>query len=353
MKHVDFLIVGQGIAGTLFAHECQKRGHSLLLFDPGHSNASLTAAGMYNPVVLKRFTPVWQGLAQIQRLRQTAAELTEKLGVVVDYPLDILRVFHDDNERQTWQKKAAQPLLEQLLDRQLQAPPSVNLQAPLGVGRVQHSGKIALQALLSAYRSHLQKQHCLCEQAFDYKKLILHDTGCQYDDITARYVVFCEGYGLTANPFFADLPLKGNKGEVLTVRIPSLRLSAVVKSAVFLLPLPEQGKDIFLLGATYHWTDKTSTPTLAARQELLDKLGRLLPPNWLNKVQVLEHRAGMRPTVIDRRPLLGRHQQHPNVFVFNGLGTRGVMLGATMAPLLYDFIVHRQALPPEVDIARF
>lgn len=349
---LDFLIIGQGIAGTLFAHELEKRGKRFMLVDAGQTNASLTAAGMVNPVILKRFSPVWQGRIQIERARQTMAELSQKLDVKLDYPFDILRIFHNSSEKQTWLKKAKTPQLSGLLDEQFDTSPSDNMLAPHGVGRIHWGGRIDLTALLSTYRLHLESHGCLREERFDYEQLSV-GAFCAYDDIQAKYVVFCEGYGLKHNPYFNHLPLNGNKGEVLIARIPHLVLSACVKSSVFIMPLPEQGDDVYFIGATYNWNDKDSIPTEAGKTELLTKLSNILPNNVFQSVEILEHRAGMRPTVADRRPLLGRHETYHKMFVFNGLGTRGVMLGATMARLLCAHILDGDDLPNEVDIRRF
>lgn len=374
---VDTLIIGQGLAGTLFAHECAKRGHRLMVIDSqplddsdsdnasdnagssidrstNHSidcnvsrNASQTAAGMYNPVVLKRFSPVWQGREQIATARQTVAELEALLAVKLDYPLPILRVFHDAQEKITWTNKAAK--LDGLLDAQFTDKPSDAIRAPHGVGCVHFGGRVDLYTLLTAYRHHLQQQGSLRNEQLDYQQLVPEASGFRYGDIVAKRVVCCEGYGVKANPYFNDLPLNGNKGEVLTVRLKNLSLSAAIKSNIFIMPLPEQGNDVYFVGATYDWTHKDNTPTIAARTQLLDKLKQLV----IGDIEVLSHRAAMRPTVIDRRPLLGRHPDYHDLYILNGLGTRGVMLGATMAQHLSRFIDEQVALPAEVDIVRF
>ncbi len=352
-KNRDFLIVGQGIAGTLLAHELDKRGQTVVVIDNGANNASLTCAGMVNPVVLKRFSPVWQGKQQILHARQLMAELEDKLSLTLMHQFDILRVFHNEQEQKTWCDKATLPALDGLLDAQLYPAPSDKLHAPLGVGRVHWGGRVDVRALLTGYRAYLRDNDQLREETFDYQQLKVTDSGCTYGDIRARNVVFCEGFRLKNNPYFKTLPLNGNKGEVLTVRIPDLKLSATVKSAVFLMPLPECGESVYFVGATYNWTDKDNRPSQAARTQLLDKLSKLLPADVFACVEVCSQHAGMRPTVSDRRPLLGRHPEHQRLFVFNGLGTRGVMLGASMATHLSQHLLDRQALPAEVDIARF
>lgn len=349
----DYLIIGQGIAGTLFAHELEKNGQQFIVIDPNQHNASKTAAGMYNPVVLKRFSPVWQGQQQIEIAKQTLAELSEKLDVTLDYPMDIFRLFHSEAEKQTWSKKATDEALTGLLDVSFYANHYTGITAPLGFGRVVLGGKIDLKTLLKSYRQYLSKQGIIRTERIDYQCLSYQDNHFIYHsssgDIVADKVVCCEGYGIKQNPYFNYLPLKGNKGEVLLVKIPHLALSAAIKSKVFIMPMPELGEDVYFVGATYHWTDKDSIPTDVAKNDLLDKLATFVS----GEVTVLAHYAGIRPTVIDRRPLLGRHPQYSNLYILNGLGTRGVMLGASMAKHLYNFIETNTELPKPVDITRF
>lgn len=345
----DYLIIGQGLAGTFLTHELLRLNRDCIVIDPDTHNASKTAAGMVNPVVLKRFSPVWQGKAQILTARQTVAELEEKLQTPLDYHFPIYRIFHNENEKQTWGKKALDDTLSELLDNDFIDSPTPQIIAPHGLGKVHFGGRVNLTRLLSAYRSYLQKQGKIRTEAFDYQKLLITDTHVEYQDIIAEKVVFCEGYGIKQNPFFGDLPLKGNKGEVMTVRIPNLHLSAAIKSKVFIMPLPEQGDDVYFVGATYNWTDKDDHPTVAGKNELLEKLQSFVKGD----IEVLQHRAGVRPTVIDRRPLLGQHREYSPLYLLNGLGTRGVMLGASMAKHLCDFMEQQKPLPHVVDIRRF
>ena len=69
--------------------------------------------------------------------------------------------------------------------------------------------------------------------------------------------------------------------------------------------------------------------------------------------KVVNQMAGIRPTVKDRRPLVGRHAVYKNVYVLNGLGTRGVMIGPYVAKQLFDFIEFGMPLEAEIDIKRF
>ena len=109
------------------------------------------------------------------------------------------------------------------------------------------------------------------------------------------------------------------------------------------------GADQYLVGSTYEWTDKTNQPTAEAKSELLEKLERLVSCDY----EVVDQRAGIRPTVVDRRPLVGQHSDHKRLFVLNGLGTRGVLVAPSMAEALYNSIENDTPLPEEIDINRF
>ena len=56
---IDYIIVGLGLAGLAFAEELFNANKSFLVFEDDSQTSSLVAGGVYNPVILKRFTPVW------------------------------------------------------------------------------------------------------------------------------------------------------------------------------------------------------------------------------------------------------------------------------------------------------
>ena len=148
------------------------------------------------------------------------------------------------------------------------------------------------------------------------------------------------------NPFFSDIPLTGTKGEVLTIKAPALQLKEAIKSSVFIIPI---GDNYYRVGATYEWTDKTNTPTEQAKSELISKLKAFITCEF----EIVDHKAGVRPTTNDRRPIVGQHHTFKPLYVLNGLGSRGVMVGPYIAKHLYNLINNETPLEPEIDIKRF
>ena len=184
------------------------------------------------------------------------------------------------------------------------------------------------------------------ENKFNYEELQLFDDYIEYQNLKAKHIVFAEGFGMHSNPFFNYLPLDGTKGELFIIRAAELDLDVIINTSVFILPL---GDNLFKVGATYNWDDKTSTPTAEGKQELIERIKEILTCDF----EIIEHFAGVRPTVKDRRPLLGSHFKNKNVHILNGLGTRGVMLAPAMALDLFDYIETGKPLEKSIDIKRY
>lgn len=343
---VDYLIVGLGIAGISFCEVLERHNYSFKVIADGSQTSSMVAGGLYNPVTLKRFTPAWNAREQLGFAIPFYKDLEVKLKVQLDYNVPILRRFASVEEQNLWFEAADRPLLQPYLSTKIRPSTNPNINAPFGYGEVLHTGRVATKILLSAYSDYLLGNNSLLRETFDHGSLGMVDGLMEYKSVKARNIVFAEGYGLKNNPYFNYLPLNGNKGELLTIKAPGLGEHRIVKSSVFIIPL---GDDLYRVGATYNPRDKSNLPTGEAKQELLDKLNTFLECDY----EVVDHVAGIRPTVVDRKPLAGRHPIYGNMHVLNGLGSRGVMIGPWAAQLLFDQIENNIALPKEMDIERF
>jgi glycine/D-amino acid oxidase-like deaminating enzyme len=200
--------------------------------------------------------------------------------------------------------------------------------------------------LLNKYRLYLNDNNLFQQESFDYDALQIVSGGIQYKNTKAKHIVFAEGFGMHANPYFKNLPLDGTKGELFIIKAPQLNLDVIVNTSVFILPL---GNDLFKVGATYNWRDKTDLPTEEGKTELMERIKEIITCDF----EIIDHFAGVRPTVKDRRPLVGTHQYHETIHILNGLGTRGVMLGPAMAKALFENIELKIPLDKEVNIDRF
>ncbi len=342
---LDYIIVGSGLAGIAFSEFAINKEKSILVINNQSQNSSRIAAGLYNPVILKRFSEVWEASDQLDLLKEFYSSIEQKLNVKVDYRIPLLRKFYSVEEQNNWFAASDKPNLSKFLSTSLVTKKFDYIASPFNFGEVLHAGYVDTSLLLDAYNGYLKSNQLLLEETFDYNDLIINDDGVLYKNHKAKNIIFAEGFGIHSNPFFNQLPLDGTKGELLLVKASNLNLEVIVNSSIFIIPM---GNDLYKVGSTYNWQDKTNVPTEEAKKELLDNLKDLIHCDF----EIIEHFAGVRPTVKDRRPLVGTHPKYKNLHVLNGLGTRGVMLAPAMAKSLFDYIEKQIPLDKHIDISR-
>ena len=342
----DYLIVGCGLAGISFAEIALANDKSIKVVNDDSQNSSRIAGGLYNPVILKRFSEVWQAKEQLELMLPFYAELEKKLHIKVDFKKPILRKFFSVEEQNNWFAASDKPALAPFLSTSIITKKYTGIDSPFNYGEVLHTGYVDTASLLEQYKTYLIKEQLLLQETFDYEVLEILSDGIRYKNIEAKHIIFAEGFGLHANHYFNHLPLDGTKGELFVIKAPDLDLDVIVNTSVFILPL---GDGLFKVGATYNWKDKTDLPTEEGKQELVERIKEIINCDF----EIVSHFAGVRPTVRDRRPMVGTHPESSFVHILNGLGTRGVMLGPAMAKALYDNIENGISLDKEIDIKRF
>lgn len=343
---VDYIIVGFGLAGMAFVKQLEDNNKSFIVFEDASQTSSNVAGGVYNPVILKRFTPVWQGKIQMEMAMPFYQEIEKKLNRKYDYKLATYRVFKSIEEQNNWFSASDKPLLAPYMDDRIINKTFNGVIADSGYGKLNHTGRIDVKALLADYRNHLIENSSILFESFVYDLIKFETNLVSYKNFKAKKIIFCEGYGMHKNPFFNSLPMNEAKGELITIYAPELEVDFLVKAAVFVLPLENH---YFKVGATFNWSDKTLETTEEGRKELVDKLETFITCPY----EIVEQSAGIRPTVKDRRPLVGVHKQHAQLAILNGLGTRGVMIAPKVAKELYLNLEEGIPLDPESDIIRF
>ncbi len=344
---IDYIIVGFGLAGMSFTEILDRNKKSFVVFEDTSQQSSRIAGGLLNPVILKRFTLAWKVQEQIKHALPLYNRLEERFNSSFYNDLPVLRRFNSIEEQNTWAAAYDKPLLEPFLNPKLvhkDVYPTVD--GSHHYGKVKNTGKIEIGKMLDVYIDDLIKRDCYTNKSFEYEKLEIDESSVSYKGIKAKRIVFAEGYGIKKNPFFKYLPMIGNKGEYIIIKSPELKLNEVIKSSIFIIPL---GDDLYKVGATYDHHDKELQTTEKAKTKLVKALELLLKVPF----EVVNQIVGLRPTVIDRRPLVGKHNDFENLYVLNGLGTRGILIGPTIANELYDMIEENMPLDKEIDIRRF
>jgi len=344
MQHIDYLIIGQGVAGSCFALKLLQEKKSFLVIDENKHKASSVAVGIYNPVVLKRFSLIWNAQLQLDLMQKYFSEFGKLLHQNYIYEYPTRRIIKDENEIHAWKKKSNQ--LKFFLEEEIRRFSHPDFEVPLGFGEVKNTGRIDLGSCLNDFRNYLIQNKLHRNEKFDFNALNATETEIQYKEIFARKIVFCEGFGVTKNPFFNYLPVIGVKGEVLKIRTENEVPRAIWKAHNFLMPLNENTS---VTASTYDRDDLSPVPTEKGKTEMMGHLQSFYKGNF----EILEQTAGIRPTIIDRRPIIGAHPNQSNFLILNGMGTRGTLLAPAMTEELFEYSELGKAIDKEADVARF
>lgn len=344
----DFLIIGSGIAACTLAHTFEKYGLTFhIISQPNLSNCSKIAAGLWNPIVFKRLTKSWLANELIDYLIPFYKEIEHKTATEFITERPIIKNFFEQQEINFWSKKANADLKDFLQQPVLNAQ-ELNFKGAMvtqQVGVIKRAGNIYTNKFIETTLKYFKDS--LSIELFNYQDLSTDNNIAYYRGLNFKNVIFCEGHLVSQNPFFNFIRLKPAKGELFKISAENLNLNnAVLNKDGFIF---NNALNEFTVGSTYEWLNLDENPTITAKTELQNKLSQLITVPY----NIHSHEAGIRPSSADRRPIIGKHPQFSNLFIFNGLGTKGVMLAPYFANNFVNFYLHKEMLHNEVNVTRF
>lgn len=343
MENVDYIIVGDGYAALFFAHQLIKNNKSFVLYSEGKKSASQVSAGIINPVVLKKFTTFWKAQEQIDFLKNSLKEIETYTGENYLIETPIHRIFHDENEQNLWLKKSGNEDLINFLDKDFKHLDVVK--NSFNTGMVNQSARLDVNSFFNDFFTYFEDNSHLIKEKFDYTKLNTSEN--TYKNISFKNILFCEGMGVKDNSYFSDIAVIPNKGHHIKVKLSTpIPENITIKKKHFLFPTYN---GLYFYGGTYDREQLHHHIDDSAVEQLVKGLSEFYPYDFA----VEEVNFGFRPTVKDRRPIIGQHHQNKNLYVFNGLGARGILNGCYFSKSLYDFIENDIPLDEEVSLNRF
>ncbi len=339
----SILVVGAGLAGICVSLQLQENNCAVTLVDNEVNFSSRVAVGMINPLVFRRMTKSWrvdEFLPYLKSFYNTLEETTESHFF---FPIPIRRLFSSEQERDFWLKKEKREDFEQYMNKV--SPDDYSYSGgknPFGSGRVNETYFLDVNLFYQKMMKKIEKEGSILREEFNFNEL----DGTLYKNIEYDEIIFCQGYLNKDNPFFKHLPIDPTKGQVITVKSTSLPEDVSLNRKCFILP---KGDKTFKVGSTYEWHNTTTDITEESKQHILDNLSFIID----EEVEVIDQIAGVRPTVKDRRPVIGTHSKFKNYHIFNGLGAKGYMLTPLLSKEFVDYLLNNKPLSNEVDINRF
>jgi glycine/D-amino acid oxidase-like deaminating enzyme len=342
----EYILVGQGLAGSILALELLRKGRTITVFDtPDRNCSSIIAAGMFNPVTGRKFIETWRAGEIFPYLLDYYPKLEEELNSKFFYPRSMFRPFLTDQEHETMLSiinSGSGKFFDRIIESFPDKTPYYN---EFGGLFLKYTGYVNIPVLMNSIRDFIRPRVNFFEEFFDYKKLKIHSDRVSYRSFSATKIIFCEGYAAENNPLFNWIPFRAVKGDILYIQ-PEVLPGFIFNRQIFIIPWTD---GTCRAGATYDWDYPNTKPSEKAKNYLLEKLNRFFLVNY----RISGHVAGIRPATLDRRPVLGLHPELPAVGIFNGLGSKGVSLAPYFAGMFVDNLLYKTELDKEVDIIRF
>ncbi len=347
MKQVDYIIVGQGLAGSCLVQSLWHEKQSVVIIASSERKASSTvAAGLYNPITGKKMLLTWNAAILFPYLDEFYKKAEVELETKILYPKAIVRPFTDIQAQNDFWAKSTPEIAAFAEPEQNTDKYEPYIWFPHGGLITKHSGYVDVQAFLGAVKQRLIQHDQYVEETFDYAALQFSTTGVEYKGIQAKKIIFAEGFHNTFNPIFNWVPVKGMKGDVLTLDIEAYALKEVINKHFFIIPLPN-GK--FRMGSSYIREFEDDAPTESGLKEITEGAHTILKKPFV----VVEQKAGIRPVVPDHRPIIGAHPEQPLALIFNGLGTKGVSIAPYAAKIVTNFLLLNQEIDQSMSVNRF
>jgi len=212
----DYLIIGQGVAGSVLAMTLHEQGKSVCIVDsPKPNTSSRVAAGIMNPVTGKRMTLTWEA----DTFFPTAKSFYKRMESMADrrflFEHPIVRIFSSIGEQNDWSGKWTDEKYKNFITTgALDSPMFEGVSAPYGSMAVTGGGRVDTNAFLDFVRLYFESLGQFAESEIELEDIQPSSQGISWQNVSAANVVYCVG----ANAMhWGYLPFTPMKGEVLEV----------------------------------------------------------------------------------------------------------------------------------------
>lgn len=344
-KVVKYIILGQGLAGSLVASMLRARGESFVVINQTEKwSSSEVAAGVFNPLTGMRVVKTWlaDDIFPYSKAFFEKEEQFFETTFLKSWP--ILKIFGSQEQQTDVLAKATERYKPYLDTNNDDKPFQGSINANYGTTEILQGGAVDVHLYTSKVREWLKAENNYVEATVQRNDIFIEENKIIVGEVEASHLICCEGYHSASFGLFNWLPFSVTKGEMLTIEA-DIPQTHIINKGCFLLP---KGDRKFLVGASFERSANKKL-TEEGKSFLTAKLDEILAVPY----KIVDHVAGVRPTVKDRRPYLGNHPEYKNVSIFNGLGSKGVTLGPFFANHLLDFIENDIPIYQEVNINRY
>lgn len=345
MKY-DYLLIGQGIAGTNLAFTLLDAGKNILIADQSRPFTSTkAAAGLFNPITGRKLNKTWLADQFFPALHDFYPKQEQRLGAKFFHQSPIYIPFDSIEKQNTWVSKSAEEAYQNYILKSPSEKYTGLLNNHFGGMELQQSGFVDTNAYLEAAARYFRQHELLQETEVKAEELTLTEEGVAWKGHEFKKAIFCDGAFNADHPFFNWLDYRRVKGEILRIKFEEGGFEQIVNRGCWMIPLAD---GTYKVGSTFDFRELNTNPTEKGRGQVMEKLEALTHLPYT----IVDHWAGIRPATYDRRPFMGLHPEHPQLCLFNGMGSKGISMTPYLAQHLYEFLELGGELMKEVLLTR-
>lgn len=343
----NYLIIGQGIAGSALAYHLMKAGARVVIVDHHHhESSSVISTGILNPLSGKRFALTPEYEEHYTAALAFYADMEKLFSDKFFEAMPVIRLLRSKSEQGKLHRKMEEGNIADYVFKEY-GPGHFAPVLPDDEGSVEirRGGVCYTTRLMGVLKEYFIRKGCLVNERFYYDEIGFGADGVIYRDEEFDKVIFCEGYKAQFNPWFQHLTFNSLKGEVLRVRLGRREVPRqVIVRSNWLAPC---ASGVWAAGGSYISDELDGLPTAAGHEQIMEGLRSTVNA----EIEVVSHHAAVRPFLNHQQPIAELHPRFPQMAVFNGLGTKGFLVAPRLAALFAQILLGGQVGAPDRQYA--
>ncbi len=359
MPQFDFAVIGAGPAGLATAHALNRYNQQVVLIDPllGLENPPGAAAGLVNVAIGKRALLGWQSEACYEAFFQNlnaVADASDRNDLFLKSGIlrpalteELYELFSKSYNEQPWPE-------DWVMWMNADQVSLFNPHLPESYGGLflKNGLSVYVDRYLNSYRQFLKSKGVeLWGDQVTYQPINegFELTGSDGKTVTAGNVIVASGAASLDFSEWQTLKANRVKGEIAVFEADQpLDWDHAISVHGYMI---RRGERELVVGSTYNHHDFSNDVTEDGKERLNQKLQKVFPV-LSSFMKQTDQMAGIRVTTHNRLPIIGEHPDHPNLYIFTALGSKGLLFSEHVGSILAEHLIHKTDIPDELHVDR-
>ncbi len=330
IKKYDYIIIGQGITGSALAWKLYYSNKKFLILDSENKNtASKAALGIYNPITGRRKALTWNVNELFENLERFYLNVEKEIGVKILFKKNIYRPINNNKDFNDWNSRMSNVKFQSII-KEIDEKKVIT----------KKSGYIDVKKYLTHTRKYFKKKERYHRYKLDDKDIIIENNEIRLKGFQAKHIVMCIGIDQKKINLFNKIDINEVSGNSILAEL-NYSIKNIINNKISIV---NTSKNIFHIGSSYN-----NGSDNIGHSKILDDARKIIKKKLIFKKSFF----GIRSSSKDRRPIVGKHFQLNNLYIINGLGSKGISQAPYCSDKLFNYIERNKQIDKEININRF